>query len=189
MSKATICGRGRHKDHTEAIERFWKGLPVEDAKTPLRVIVKPADIETAQRKDPEHCVFANACKRLFDSSAVVFLRSYAYVDLPNEKGERIVNRFRLERDARAYIKHFDKTGLAGPGGFLLSAPPPSQTLEAGRQYSKARRQRIINGQHKANGTYEKAARKRAKARKHPVHIDELLVRDGMGMVSFRKSVS
>jgi hypothetical protein len=141
MSKG---GRSKHQD--DAIKRYFDGMPVKDATDNLRVFVNRADIKTARRKDPGNCVYANACKRLYGSSAILFFRTIAYVDLPDEQGNRVVNRFHLNARVRGQIAEFDKTGIAHPGGFLLSAPPHSGTLEVGRAYTKARKKALLMGE-------------------------------------------
>jgi len=161
-------------------ERYFGGLPVIDATESLRIFVNREDIETASPKDPEACVYAQACRRLYGSNTVVFLRTKAYIDLPDEKGNRAVHRFDLGAKVRAQIRLFDQTGEASPGGFLLSAPSPTQTLDYQREYTKIKRAR------KALGITPK--RRAAISGYTTIHgkLDE--VRNGRGMVHFRKII-
>ena len=140
---------GRIGKGTQAeVSRFFNGLPVVDAKEPLRVFINQNDIRKAKPKDPTCCVYANACKRLYNSRAILFLRRTAFVDLPNAKGERVVNRFLLNKEVMERIERFDKTGEAHPGGFNLRAPHPKGTLEYVRKTSLERKARIRAGTHK-----------------------------------------
>lgn len=131
----------RHKE----VHRFFRGLPVVDAEDTLRIVVSRQDIKSATRLDPNNCVFAQACRRLFNSHAVLFLRRTAYVELPNEKGIRQVNRYVISGDTAAKIAHFDKTGEAAEGGFLLLPPSPSKTMQAHKAYNVKYRQDVYYG--------------------------------------------
>ena len=85
--------------------------------------------------------------------AHVFFRTVAYVDLPNEKNERIVMRFWVPQASRALIEAFDKTGEAPAGGFKLVPPRGSKALEAkrlrgaiDRPKARERRKAVIAGE-------------------------------------------
>lgn len=129
------------------VGRFFRGLPVVDATEPLRIVVNKQDIKGAKRLDPNNCVFAQACRRLFNSHAVLFLRRTAYVELPDEKGIRVVNRFILSHETCEKIHHFDKTGEAEEGGFILNPPTASTTIAGKRKYTKKYKKAIASGQH------------------------------------------
>src|SRR5260370_8698813 len=68
------------------IERLWGEVEVVDALENLRVMILPEDVEKAVRQDPACCVFAQACRRQFGSSKVLFYRTLAYADLRTEDG-------------------------------------------------------------------------------------------------------
>src|SRR5262249_38561966 len=116
-----------------ALARYFLDMEVVDADHDLRVFVNKHDLECAERGNPTECVFAKACKRLYGSRAILFFRSVAYVDLPDEEGIRRVYRFLIGRAAKNAIEKYDRTGEAHPGGFLLSAPRPSERIENKRQ--------------------------------------------------------
>ena len=176
-SKDTITRRLE----SQVSERYFNGLPVIDAKDSLRIFVNARDIRAATAKDPEHCVYAQACRRLFGSTTIVFLRTKAYIDLPDEKGRRFVNRFEINRAVREQITHFDLTGEAAEGGFLLSAPAPSQTLDAQREYGRTKRD--------PSHVPQSEAKRRATIDGSRVISATLVgVRDGRGMVHFRKEI-
>lgn len=130
----------------------------------------------AARQDPANCFFAKACQRLFDSTAVVFFRTVAYVDLPNNRGKRRLVRFALPAETRASIVRFDTTGEIAPGGYELLPPMPTQTLE--RKAASARnfaRKAVISGVRKA--------------RRQPKIVAATgsgEIRNGIGMVHFTK---
>jgi len=124
-------------------------MPVKDAKARLTVVVLEQDVTKGTRKDPSCCAFAQACKRLFKGEAV-FYKKIAYIELPDEDGERYVHRYRLSHKATELIMKYDKTGKF-PSGVGIDLRPPSKTtsLEGMRRYHTAWSERI-------------SARKRAK---------------------------
>jgi hypothetical protein len=138
--------------HQLEVHRFFRGLPVVDATEPLRVVVNKTDIRTAKRLDPNNCVFAQACRRLFNSHAVLFLRRTAYVELPDSRGRRVVNRFKITPTVFDRIVKFDKTGEADEGGFLLKPPVPSQRIEAHAAYAKRYRRELYEGKRTVKAT-------------------------------------
>ncbi len=154
------------------VGRYFRGLPVIDAEEPLRIIVNKSDISKARRLDPNNCVFAVACRRLFDSHAVLVLRKTAYVELPDERGRRVVNRFCIATSTSERIAEFDKTGEAPEGGFIFNAPPDSKKMDAERTYGAKRKQAIRAGTHKVKS--------RAGGKSSKVVRTMLGVRDGRG---------
>lgn len=130
----------------QQITRMWGNSPVFDATKDLRVIVQPCDVTSAVEKDPGHCVFAQACKRSFGAKKILFFRSIAYVELPDENGNLRVERFELSRPMSNLIATFDKGEPVLPqGGFVLKAPRPCHTLEAMHKQKKDRKQALLNG--------------------------------------------
>ena len=144
------------------VGRFFRGLPVVDADEPLRIILNNADIKNARKLDPNNCAFAQACRRLFDSHAVLFLRRTAYVELPDSKGKRKVNRFIISPEMASRIAEFDKTGKCDEGGFILNPPNASKKLGLAAAYERKRRAAIASGdlkpkrRNKPNKKYAKA---------------------------------
>jgi len=171
------------------IVRLWGDVPVMDAKKDLRVFIKPCDLEGATRKDPAHCVFARACKRTFDARKILFYRQVAYVELPGEDGQRRVERFIMSESMTALVKDFDEGRTTIPeAGFLLSAPTPSQTLNA-----KARRWRN-RGKNYTQKTREKLEGTRLPDENDSQRYDKGIVidleaRSGTGAVHFAKTSS
>jgi hypothetical protein len=146
--------KGKTAKHHMLIRRLFNGLPVIDSKRELRVFASPKDIKDAKRNDPTNCVFANACRRLYGSHSVAFFHNYAYVELPDERGNQRIERFRLPKQTQTSIVVFDKTGIADKGGYVLAAPSPGVTLDRklqiGREYIRPARSKS-SGAHKKRG--------------------------------------
>lgn len=143
MARTRKHGNGTGRQ--AVVGRYFRGLPVVDATDSLRVVVIKQDIRGAKRLDPNNCVFAQACRRLFDSHAVLILRSTAYVELPDDQGNRVVNRFIISNETRDKIAVFDKTGEAPEGGFVFNAPVRSQRMDSKAKYHKEYARDIRNG--------------------------------------------
>lgn len=129
----------RSKPYQDALHRTFGDLEVRDAKDDLRVAIHQGDVAKGKRKDPENCALAQACMREFDSTAAVFFKSRAYVDVLGEDGVRRVERFVLSPEARKIVASFDGGRRVPAGGRLivLSAPAPSETLnDQLRRYHK-----------------------------------------------------
>lgn len=187
-----------------AIRRLWGDLPVVDAERDLRVIMGPDDVKSAVPKDPMNCVFARACRRLYRSSKVLFLRSTAYVDLPQQDGTRRVERFELPRGMRDLIDDFDRgKGVIPEGGFLLLAPTPGRRMDRRRLLQKRERdRRAAAGLSRAEDRRKERDREQERGRRAALlgttegigrgkgkYRDELLaidgtVRNGTGLVHF-----
>lgn len=162
-----LSPRGRGKKGRDAILRLFHGVPVRDAKHPLRVVPLARDIRGAKTKDPQNCVLARACRRMFRTSTILFWRSVAYVELPDERGKPHVERFVLSQHMRENIALFDRTGKADPAGYTLNPPAIGQTLEHKRRYQA-----------------EWASKAQPKRNKR-IHVSgNFEVRDGHGQVKF-----
>ena len=125
----------------DILVRFFGDLPVIEAKGKLIVLANDNDGQRAVRADPANCVFAKACHRLYGSTAVVFFRSVAYIDLPDAHNVRHIHRFMLPHETRDKIAEFDRTGVAATGGYTLLPPTRSATLEAAEKYQRRHRDR------------------------------------------------
>lgn len=155
--------------------RYWGETEVHEATYPLRVFASTEDANGAKPKDWANCVFAKACSRLFGSKKIAFFRRTAYIELPDETGKLHVERFILNKNVRDKIMEFDRTHIPPTGGFLLSPPSPSHTLEGtmkrklGKPKSPKSSALIIGQRKKRRG-------------RSPVF--ELEWRNGTGMVHF-----
>lgn len=163
-----------------AVRRTLGNLPVVDAADSLRIFVSPADIASAKRKDTAQCVLANACKRAFGSSKVLFFRTRAYVELPDKKGKRRIERFAASRDVRKLIETFDRGGkVKADSGFVLSAITPGRSFESRKKSRDASRANVIRG--------SKRSGEKMSAYKHKPFYMDLAVRDGRGGVHLKSA--
>lgn len=186
MATKTSFRGGRQVKSLEEIRRVWGDVEVIDAAKDLRVFIQPEDVKKATKKDPGCCVFAQACKRQFAATKVLFWRSVAYVELPGPKGNRRVERFILSSEMRNLIENFDKGNeVAMSAGFELKRPGPSRTFEGNAARHKRMRENkkkaLLNGVSKSpkrgaqgEGVYSK-----------PSIVVDLEVRNGTGRVQFK----
>lgn len=165
------------------IRRLWGGLPVVDATKALRLFVRPEDVEKATPKDPGCCVFAQACKRVFNVDKILFFRSVAYVELPDREGKHRVERFFLPLTTRRYIAAFDRgEGIIPEAGFELVPPPPSERFANKRAENRARRA----ARKELSGTRESGSPRVNLYNAIPRVLD-LTVRSGTGAVHFTQN--
>jgi hypothetical protein len=163
------------------IRRLWGDTPVVDAQKELRLFIIPADVEAATPKDPAHCVFAVACFRALGSKKVLFFRSVAYVELPQEDGSLRVERFVLPQAMRDLVADFDRgKGVIPRGGFLLRPPAPSDSLNRLRNDSRSHRDRRDRERQRAKLEGRAVVTRQTG---EPVVVD-LHVRSGSGAVHF-----
>jgi hypothetical protein len=184
MAKKTKTSLRPNTKAYEEIKRHWGDVEVVDAPKDLRVFVQPEDVKSATRKDPGCCVFAQACKRQFAATKVVFWKAVAFVELPGPDGTRRVERFLLPPDMRYLIENFDRgNSVVDFAGFELKAPSASQTLAGQSEYKKRRKKTaLVKGTRtsqkrgiQGEGTYSK-----------PAIVVDLEVRNGSGRVHFKK---
>lgn len=157
---------------TKIHKRSLDGIPIVDAKKELRVFVNEQDKKTGIKKDPAHCAFSNACRRLFGSHSVVFFRTLTYVELPDGKGGIRIERFTLTENMQRAIAKFDRTGRIAKDGYLLSPPRKGMTLDG--RLTKDRRYRDSGMRKAAEERREGLPRK-----KEPTYV-----RSGKGLVQF-----
>jgi predicted GIY-YIG superfamily endonuclease len=167
----------------DEISRLWGDVPVVDATKPLRVFIQPIDLKKATKKEPGQCVFAQACKRQFAATKVLFWRRVAYIELPDSTGKKRVERFRLSESMRNLIEQFDKGNPIIPeAGFELKVLHYSETFEgrhvkAARDRNSAKKRAAIEG--------ERVIKKQTKPTKESMIKIDLEVRNGTGRVHFR----
>jgi len=105
-----------------------------DASQSRVIDIKTADGKEALCSDHQNCVIAKAIKRQLGATWVDVGARTVLIQ-PNA-GQRIF-RYKLKAKAQEQVKFFDTAGQFAPFFVELSAPPRSQTLEAGRQYSES----------------------------------------------------
>ena len=166
------------------IKRLWGNLDVVDASENLRVIIQPEDVNNAIRGDAACCVFAQACKRIFKSTKVLFYRTCAYVELPGDNGVHHIERFYMTRSMRQLVEAFDQGNQVIPeAGFLLKAPSKSKRMD--NEYERKRRaeeSRNRNKRGKANLIGKIIGEN---LNDEPIEIN-LKVRNGSGKVQFSR---
>jgi hypothetical protein len=183
--RTSSCRKTKSYDE---IKRHWGDIEVVDAAKDLRVFIQPEDVNSATAKDPGCCVFAQACKRQFAATKVLFWRSVAYVELPGPDGKRRVERFSLSSQMRDLIENFDKGNpVATVAGFELKKPKPSATFEGklanNRAWRSRRREALLKG---VRLRPKKGAQGEGKYGKPAIVVD-LEVRDGKGRVQFKNT--
>jgi hypothetical protein len=109
------------------------GLPVMDAKRPVRLKIIPADIQGANVKEPDDCAIARACRRQLHviEARVHLTRTY----LRTNTGNWV--RYATPPAARAEIIAFDRGGRFVPSEFILKPVPERDRLGAPRRGGKA----------------------------------------------------
>ena len=77
------------------------------------------------------CRFAKAAHRIYGSTAVVFFKTIAYLDLPDENNKPYLARCSLrEQVARAIAEWDQPGGTMKPGSYYLYPPTPGRTMAA-----------------------------------------------------------
>jgi hypothetical protein len=164
-------------------------VEVIDAEKDLRVFIQPQDVRSAKAKDPGCCVFAQACKRQFAASKVLFWRSVAYVELPGPDGKRRVERFTLSSEMRELIENFDKGNkVSEVAGFELKRPRPTETLEGKLKKNRAWKERNRKALLSGTARSKRGTQGQGKYSKPAIVVD-LEVRDGKGRVQFKNTTA
>jgi hypothetical protein len=91
------------------------GLPIVDAKRPIRVLVRPIDVKRGAKLEPQSCAFALALKRQTHCVEARVFRSVTYVTHKT----RIVRYKTPEAAARELIA-FDRGGSFEPAEYTFS---------------------------------------------------------------------
>ena len=187
MAKKKQMSSCRKTKSYDEIKRHWGDVQVVDARKDLRVFIQPSDVQSASPKDPGCCVFAQACRRQFAATKVLFWRSVAYVELPGPNGTRRVERFGLSPEMRDLIENFDRgNSVTELAGFELKAVRPSERFEAKanrmKKYGVTRKKALLKGTAspakrgmQGQGRYSK-----------PAVVVDLEIRNGTGRVHFKK---
>lgn len=115
-----------HFPGIKRIEEQFGGLPVIEAKDPLRLQPIKSDVIGAVTKDPCNCVFARCAIRQFGATRVFFWKSVAYVDLVGKDGIRRIERFIIKPAVRELIEKFDRGEPIEEGRAFILSPPPTR---------------------------------------------------------------
>ena len=117
----------------DVLRTTFDGLPIVDAEADFSLIVRNTAVKAAKgnQRDVSNCILAKACAKQVGASKVAFLRTIAYLELPDPKGNKRVVRYRLDKDAQAIVAAFDRgKNVKGEVMVTLRAPHPSQKLDA-----------------------------------------------------------
>jgi hypothetical protein len=167
---------GRNKEQQEYLDRTFKGLPVVDAKEDLRIPITTEAMKRGKKMDPENCVAAVVCRENFGSSAAVFFKTVAYVDVIGGDKKHRVERFVLSEQMREFIEAFDRDEKvdAVDAWLVLKAPPRGKQLEYTRKKNRKYREA------KAKGSYVPKGPARAGQQSKRSKPGELEIRKGSG---------
>ena len=102
------------------------GLPVIDAKKPLKLEVTRADCQLATRKNPGCCAVAKACGRELKIRGVRVHLSRLYL-----LAGKTWTRYLVHSSLRSEIIAFDRGGKFQPGTYTFQAPNPNKRLGSG----------------------------------------------------------
>lgn len=105
------------------------GLPVEDSRKPLQLVITKSDCANGDPKQPDTCAAAKALKRQCHAKEVRVHLARVYVKTTPDKWTRYV----VPRSLRAEIIAFDRGGEFAPGEYYLSAARPSMKLGTKRK--------------------------------------------------------
>jgi hypothetical protein len=124
-----------------AIKADGTKIPVVDSKFSTLIQPESQDIKNAVAGDPTKCMYALACRRLYNSELVWITRTRAYVELKGRGGRPELQRFILSDPAMANIRDFDAKKDVSPEAIVFLAPKGKQTLDAQlASYQKRKKQ-------------------------------------------------
>lgn len=125
-------------------------LPVIDAPHDTLIQPNAADIKNGIKGDHANCMYCLACRRLFDSELVWVTRGLAYVEILGPNGKPQLQRFILEKPARAAVKGFDAGTYCTPEAVVFAAPRGTRKLYYQRQkWHENKKKAELKTQHKA----------------------------------------
>lgn len=185
--KRTPRSRGRSDRQNAVLNRTFGDLEVRDADDDLRVQITAGDVKKGKRKDPTRCALAQACAREYGSTAAVFFKTCAYVDVVDEDGVRRVERFVLSSEARKLVEEFDRGQQVLSGGRLmvLKAPSPGRSLDHQLRQSRAHRRAVRKGEY----TPKLVSREGSSTRHAETEPRDVEVRSGKGQWQMIKAAA
>jgi hypothetical protein len=139
MTNQNIEGWGSSEaNRKKAYSYFFGTLPWEEAKTSLSLQIGESDY-TGAGKEPTTCTIVRCAKRSYGTSMAIVCAGVCYIDMVDGKGERVVRRFLLGKEARQVVKDNDAGKIMHPTEIVLLAPGKSQTVKARREAARKRR--------------------------------------------------
>ena len=158
-------------------------IPVIDGKFSFLIEPTKEDIENAIKGDHTECMYARACRRLYNCELVWITRTLAYVELNNKKGEPELRRFILKDPARNQVKGFDKGDYATPEAVIFAQPLGCYSLDA-KRYTEARRR--VRAKNKKKSAYIKGESKGGGNSHRLIPLANALRNPASGMFHFNK---
>lgn len=109
------------------------GIPMQDAKEHVKVVVTMADVVLAKKADSKHCALARATMRLPRVNAAYFFRSCAFVEYPDA-----MIKYQLPASVQKEIVSFDRAGVFAEGTYMLSPISPKKQAAQRAKYDRKR---------------------------------------------------
>lgn len=110
------------------------GIPVQDSKEHMRVVVTMADVVLAKKADSKHCALARATMRLPRVNAAYFFRSLAFIEYPDA-----MVKYQLPISVQKEIVSFDRAGVFAEGTYQLAPISPQKTVARRAKYEQKRK--------------------------------------------------
>jgi hypothetical protein len=140
----------------KALRKHFGDLPIKEAKANVYVRPNADDIKNGIPGDPERCALSLCVRRAYGAKMVLFLGSFAFIDLVDEKNRQAIWRLRQTTAGKNWVRQFDETKDKTKmldSGLMLTVPSPSITRkaitkrnkEAARQARKAAKAGIKTG--------------------------------------------
>lgn len=117
------------------------GLPIFDAKGPIKLSVTKQDVSRADPKHPESCAVAVACRRSTHAKEVRVHLGRVYVRTNNVNWTR----YKTPQNMRAEIIAFDRGGKFEPQDFVLPPMQPSHRASGKRQGGATIAKKVSSG--------------------------------------------
>ncbi len=109
------------------------GIPVQDSKEHVKVVVTMSDVVLAKKANSKHCALARATMRLPGVNAAYFFQSCAFIEYPNA-----MVKYQLPASAQKEIVSFDRAGVFAEGTYQLSPISPKKTVAQRAKYDRKR---------------------------------------------------
>lgn len=158
-------------------------IPVIDGKFSFLIQPTKEDIKNGVPGDHTECMYARACRRLYNCELVWITRTLAYLELNNKKGEPELRRFILKDPARSQVKGFDKGEVDTPEAVIFAEPKGAFSLDAKRETEARRR---VRSKSKKKSAYIKGESKGGENSHRLEPLASALRNPASGMFHFNK---
>jgi len=120
--------KNKRKVYTKYKARLYKGFPLVDATQDLEIEITKGDVSKADKKKPENCAAAVACKRMLNTEVEVHI-SRTYV---KDNKRQCWIRFLTPESVGREITSFDRGSSFEIGTYNLKAPTAAVRLGVNR---------------------------------------------------------